>query len=127
MSIKTLLKHLCVVFIAIQISCSDDDDSSAATNNNNKLSKNQILQSKNWTSVKVFNSGIDVTNQAEKVTYNFRANNNYTVSSTTGSSDGTWSLGSNILKLDGNDWMVIELTSSSLKIDDQAVVKIYFE
>ena len=110
-------------------SCEKDDDENNNTNNSKSpaLSGSELLISKNWTSVKIFNSGMDVTSQVPSITYDFKTSNTYTSSSSSGSSNGSWSLNGSTLKLDGSDWTVLELNSNSLKIDDQVAVKIYFE
>jgi hypothetical protein len=79
-----------------------------------------------WTSVKVYNFGVDVTSTISALTYVFKINNIYTASSNTGSSDGSWSTSGNTLTLDGGGWTIIELTSTSLKISQGDII-IHFQ
>lgn len=130
MKLKTLLVGLSLVLGLFTISCSKDDDGDTedqTTTQNDPLSGSALLISKNWTSYKIYNSGIDVTSQTSSITYDFKSDNHYALSSDSGSSNGTWSLNGSTLVLDGVDWAVLEFTKSSLKIEDQSqVVKIYF-
>jgi hypothetical protein len=109
-------------FIAITLlSCKKDNSDPKSTST---LSNSQILASHSWTSVKTFNNNVDVTSCCSPLTYIFHSNNTYTASSSSGSSSGTWQTNGNVLSLDGNDWTIIELTSSSLKIS-RGTVTIY--
>lgn len=121
-----------VVFLILSTfslySCEKDDEGDADTNQQTEaVSGSKLLISKDWKSVKIFNSRVDVTSQVSGITCDFKSTDSYTSTSSSGSSNGSWSLNGNTLTIDGNNWNVLELNSSSLKIEDNNEIKIYFQ
>jgi len=120
-----------LIISCLLFSCKEEDDSNSETPENSTcvgLKGDALLVSKIWESVKVINSGMDVTSQVSEVTYDFKSDGTYTASASSGSPNGTWTRSETNLVLNGNTWKVLEFNANSLKIDySNGAIVIYFK